>query len=137
MKKENFFSANVRLITFVITVAVFLGLFLLLEIPNIKDYWRQYTDMRDTMTIQRLVVLSEQDAISERQIKEYRSKTNDDEYETWYYFDIEPHYQVIAVVDKNTDLVIYCNLLNEKTGERIDVLKDDLRAYIEAQNNQS
>ena len=137
MKKENFFSANVRLITFVITVAVFLGLFLLLEIPNIKDYWRQYTDMRDTMTIQRLVVLSEQDAISERQIKEYRSKTNDDEYETWYYFDIEPHYQVIAVVDKNTDLVIYCNVLNEKTGERIDVLKDDLRAYIEAQNNQS
>ena len=137
MKKENFFSANVRLITFLITVAVFLGLFLLLEIPNIKDYWRQYTDMRDTMTIQRLVVLSEQDAISERQIKEYRSKTNDDEYETWYYFDIEPHYQVIAVVDKNTDLVIYCNLLNEKTGERIDVLKDDLRAYIEAQNNQS
>ena len=131
--KENFFSKHVRLITFLITVGVFLVLFMPLAIPEIKEYWGQYADMRDPMTIQRLVVLSEQDAIAERQLTEYKSKVDDSEYETYYYFDIDPHYQVIAVVDKNTRLVIYCNLLNEKTGERIDVLQADLRAYLEAQ----
>ena len=132
-KTENFFSTHVRLITFLITLSVFLFGFLLLEIPNIKERWGQYADMRDPMTIQRLVVLSEQESgISERQIKEYKSRVDDDEYET-YYFDIEPHYQVIAVVDKNTRLVIYCNLLNESNGDRVDVLTEDLRAYLEAQ----
>ena len=133
-KTENFFSTHVRLITFLITLSVFLFGFLLLEIPNIKERWGQYADMRDPMTIQRLVVLSEQESgISERQIKEYKSRVDDDEYETYYYFDIEPHYQVIAVVDKNTRLVIYCNLLNESNGDRVDVLTEDLRAYLEAQ----
>ena len=133
-KTENFFSTHVRLITFLITLSVFLFGFLLLEIPNIKERWGQYADMRDPMTVQRLVVLSEQESgISERQIKEYKSRVDDDEYETYYYFDIEPHYQVIAVVDKNTRLVIYCNLLNESNGDRVDVLTEDLRAYLEAQ----
>ena len=133
-KTETFFSTHVRLITFLITLSVFLFGFLLLEIPNIKERWGQYADMRDPMTIQRLVVLSEQESgISERQIKEYKSRVDDDEYETYYYFDIEPHYQVIAVVDKNTRLVIYCNLLNESNGDRVDVLTEDLRAYLEAQ----
>ena len=133
-KTENFFSTHVRLITFLITLSVFLFGFLLLEIPNIKERWGQYADMRDPMTIQRLVVLSEQESgISERQIKEYKSRVDDDEYETYYYFDIEPHYQVIAVVDKNTRLVIYCNLLNESNGDRVDILTEDLRAYLEAQ----
>ena len=133
-KTENFFSTHVRLITFLITLSVFLFGFLLLEIPNIKERWGQYADMRDPMTVQRLVVLSEQESgISERQIKEYKSRVDDDEYETYYYFDIEPHYEVIAVVDKNTRLVIYCNLLNESNGDRVDVLTEDLRAYLEAQ----
>ena len=130
-KTESFFTTHVRLITFLITVAVFLVFFIPLAIPGIKEYWGQYTDMRDPMTLQRLVVLSEQDAIAERQITEYKSKKDENDYDTYYYFDIEPHYQVIVVVDNNTDLVIYCNLLNEETGERVDVLKEDLRAYLE------
>ena len=130
-KTENFFTTHVRLITFLVTVAVFLVFFIPLAFPTLREYWGQHVDTRDQMTIQRLIVLSEQNgAISERQISEYKSKTNDDDYETWYYFDIDPCYEVIAVVDKNTKLVIYCNLLNEETGEQIDVLKDDLRAYI-------
>ena len=133
-KTENFFSTHVRLITFLITLSVFLFGFLLLEIPNIKERWGQYADMRDPMTIQRLVVLSEQESgISERQIKEYKSKVDEGEYEIYYYFDIEPHYEVIAVVDKNTRLVIYCTLLNESNGDKVDVLTEDLRAYLEAQ----
>ena len=133
-KTETFFSTHVRLITFLITLSVFLFGFLLLEIPNIKERWGQYADMRDPMTIQRLVVLSEQESgISERQIKEYKSKVDEGEYEIYYYFDIEPHYEVIAVVDKNTRLVIYCNLLNESNGDKVDVLTEDLRAYLEAQ----
>ena len=133
-KTENFFTTHVRLITFLITLSVFLFGFLLLEIPNIKERWGQYADMRDPMTIQRLVVLSEQESgIAERQLKEYKSKVDDGEYETYYYFDIEPHYEVVAVVDKNTRLVIYCTLLNESNGDRVDVLTEDLRAYLEAQ----
>ena len=133
-KTENFFTTHVRLITFLVTVAVFLVFFIPIAFPSIREYWGQYTDTRDPMTIQRLVALSEQDAIAERQIAEYKSKTDDSEYETYYYFDIEPHYQVIAVVDKNTRLVIYCNLLNEDTGDRVDVLTEDLRAYLQGIN---
>ena len=136
-KTENFFTTHVRLITFLVTVAVFLVFFIPLAFPSIKEYWGQYADMREPLTLQRLVVLSEQEAISEKQISEYKSKTDDGEYEIYYYFEIEPHYQVIAVVDKNTRLVIYCNLLNEETGDRIDVLEEDMRAYLSGTQDQS
>ena len=136
-KTENFFSSHVRLITFLVTVAVFLVFFIPLAIPGIKEYWGQYADMRDPLTLDRLVVLSEQSAISKKQISEYKSRTDDAEYETYYYFDIEPYYTVIAVVNKESDLVIYCKLLNEETGETVNVLDEDLRAYLNKTQNQS
>ena len=130
-KTENFFTRNVRLITFLVTLGVFLALFLPIAIPKVREYWGQEVDTRDKLTLQRLVTLSEQkDGIALRQLTEYQCEEQEKDFEIWCYIDVEPCYQVLAVADKKTRLVVYCTLLNVDTGESVDVLTEDIRAYV-------
>ena len=131
-KTENFFSRNVRLITFLICVGVFLGFFVPIVAYETIDYLMTARDTRPEMTLNDVLQLSEQKGkISESQIQKFKSTNEDVQAATvYYYFDISPHYHVLAIADKNTKMLIYCQLTNFETGETADMLVDDIYAFL-------
>lgn len=131
-KTENFFSRNVRLITFLICVSVFLAFFVPIVAYEVVDYLADARDNRPEMTISDVLRLSEQNGkISEKQIQGFKSSDVDNKVrEIYYYFDIAPHYSVLAIADKNTKMLVYCQLTNFETGETADMLVDDVYAFL-------
>ena len=131
-KTENFFTRNVRLITFLICVGVFLALFVPIVAYEVVDYLSEARDTRPDMTLNDVVRLSSQNGkISESQVQEFKSSSVDVKANgIYYYFDVSPHYHVLAVADKNTKMLIYCQLTNFETGETADMLTDDIPAFL-------
>ena len=136
-KTENFFSRNVRLITFLICVSAFLALFVPIVAYETIDYLKMARDMRPEMTLNDVLKLAEQNGkISEAQIQKFKTTSEDIQAATtYYYFDISPHYHVLAIADKNTKMLIYCQLTNFETGETADMLVDDIYAFLNKEKN--
>ncbi len=131
-KTENFFSRNVRLITFLVCIGVFLAFFVPIVAYETIDYLKAARDTRPEMTLNDVLRLSEQNGkISEKQIQKFKTTHVDVQAATiYYYFDISPHYHVLAIADKNTKMLIYCQLDNFETGETADMLVDDIYAFL-------
>jgi hypothetical protein len=130
-KTENFFSRNVKLITFLCCIAVFLLIFGPIAVLEARDYLTRDYDTRPQMTLNDAIMLSDQNGnIRATQVEKFagEKKVNPDGF--YYYIDIEPHYQLLAVADKNTGMLIYCQIANLDTGETVDVLKEDVRAFL-------
>lgn len=135
-KTETFFSTHVRLITFLITIGVFLLIFGPIFVLEAKEYFGQDNDARPKMQLYDVITLSEQDSeIFKKQLTKYQCSESVQEGEntTLIRIDIEPHYRLFATTDDQTGVVVFCELLNEKTGYKLDVLTDDLRAYFDQQ----
>ena len=131
-KTETFFSRNVRLITFLICISVFLALFVPIVAYEVVDYLADARDTRPEMTLSDVVRLSAQNGkISEKQITGFKpSEVDNKAGQIYYYFDIAPYYHVLAISDKQTKMLIYCQLTNFETGETADMLTDDVYAFL-------
>ena len=130
-KTESFASRNVRMITFLITLGVFLAAFLPIAYMEAREYFRQGEDTRPQMTVYELVVLSEQPEIRLAQLQKFACETDKKSGQNFVLItiQIDPHYTVMASADTATGVVGYCHLLNNETNEELDVLVDDIRAY--------
>ena len=131
-KTESFFSRNVRTITFLICITLFLIAFVPIAVLEAYDYLSKLGDVRPDMTLIDVIALSDRDgAISVSQISGFSGTESKGDDTTYYYFDIEPYYTVLAVADNDTKMLLYCQLANLETGETVDVLKEDVRAFLE------
>ena len=131
-KTENFFSRNVRLITFLCCIAVFLVIFGPIAVLEARDYLTAEHDTRPQMTLNDVIGLSDwKGNISASQIKKFACDEQDKDDVIYYYIDIEPYYMLLSVADKNTGKLIYCELSNLDTGKTVDVLKEDVRAFLQ------
>ncbi|MBQ7346957.1 MAG: hypothetical protein IJW55_03295 [Clostridia bacterium] len=130
-KTETFFSRNVRLITFLITLGVFLAAFLPIAYLEAREYFGQDADTRPKMTTYDLIILSEQPEIKMSQLTKFACEESRQEGQNFSLIQlyIEPNYIVMASADTATGMVVYCKMLNNETNEEIDVLEDDVRAY--------
>ena len=128
---ETFATRNVRLITFLITLGVFLAVFLPIAYMEAREYFRQGEDTRPKMTTYDLVVLSEQPEIRVEQLRKFACEEKKQSGQNFVLITIEidPHYTVMASADTATGVVGYCHVLNNETNEELDVLTEDLRAY--------
>ena len=132
-KTENFFSRNVRLITFLCCITVFLAIFGPIAVLEARDYLTRDYDTRPQMTLKDVIELSDlKDKLTASHIEKYACDKNQEKDGCYYYIDIEPHYQVLAVSDKNTGKLLYCQLADFETGETVDVLTEDVRAFLNA-----
>lgn len=131
-KTETFFSRHVRLLTFLITVGVFLLVLGPVFVLEAKNYFGQDEDGRPQMTLYDVITLSEQEGdLFKKQLTNFTCEESVQEGQntTLIRIDIEPHYRLFATTDDLTGVVVYCKLLNEDTGDEIDILQDDVRAY--------
>lgn len=130
-KTETFFTRNVRLLTFLITLGVLLVAFLPIAYLEAREYYGQRNDSRPKMQVYDLVILSEQPEIQGKQLTKFACEENNQKDKGFclVQIEIEPQYTVFASVDTMTGKVVYCTMLNNETNEKIDVLTADLRAY--------
>ena len=130
---ESFFSRHVKLITFLATVGVFLAIFGPIFVLEAKDYFGQDEDTRPEMKLYDLVLLSEQEGgIALKQLTQYAcmETTSDDGSVVVVKISFaDDRYMVIATADKNTGMVVECQVLDNDTNQQLDVLNDDLRAH--------
>ena len=144
-KTENFVTRNVKLITFLICLGVFLAFFGPLTIFKIIDYIEERKDKRPIMSEAELIELSELDRdLYYSDIKGYKGTedirsvavsvdgggTRMKEVEIYYYLDIGDTYTALAIAEVDTEKIIYFQILSKKTQWKADVLKDDIRSFL-------
>ena len=144
-KTENFLSRNVKLITFLICLGVFLAFFGPLTIFKIIAYIEERKDTRPVMSEEELITLSELDRdLYYSDIKGFKGTedirsitvsvmgggTATREVEIYYYFDVGENYTALAIAEIDTGKIIYFQLSNKNNQWRADVLKDDIRSFL-------
>ena len=132
-KTENFFTRNVRLITFLITLGVLLVILGPVAVLEAKNYFVPDYDSRPQMTKADVIRLSEMNYIPESAIREFASVEDDHDYEIYYYIDIEPSYKLLAIADKKSGMLIYCQLSNLNTGNSVNVLEEDVESFFSSE----
>ena len=128
-KTENFFTRNVRLITFLITLGVLLVILGPIAVLEAKNYFVPDYDSRPQMTKADVIRISQMNYIPEKAIREFASVEDEHDYEVYYYIDIEPNYKLLAIADKKSGMLIYCQLSNLGTGESVNVLEEDVEKF--------
>ena len=145
-KTENFFTRNVKLITFLICIGVFLAFFGPLTVFTIINYIEEKQDSRPVMSEEELLALSELDRDlyfsdidgfkGTKDIKTIDVPLSDGgtqvkEVEIYYYFDVGENYSALAIAEIETEKIIYFRLSNKRTQWKADVLTDDIRSFLE------
>lgn len=141
---ETFFTANVRLITFLICMAVFLALAGPWSVFRIRDAVLEYREgKRTSMTVQQVIALSEAagtPVLSD--VDKYRGERSDWDDEIHYTVKIEDEYLLYAVADAATQKITYMTLThlncgaNESDARTADVFGDDIAAFVRQHNNE-
>ena len=125
---ENFATRNVRLITFLICIGVFLVVFIPIGVIGISQYrdWLEADDLPQ-MTINDVVRFSEKEGqITLAELTAYKGDLQEDStYDAVFTAEFD-RYHVRAVANKVSGVVEVFVLLDTETGARYDVLKDDL-----------
>lgn len=144
-KTETFFTRNVRLITFLICLGVFLALFGPLTVFTVINYIEERKDTRPVMSEEELLALSEldrdlyfSDIEGFKGLKDVKTiavsvdggGTEIKEVEIYYYFDIGEDYSALAIAEIDTGKIIYFRLNDKNTQWKADVLKDDIRSFL-------
>lgn len=141
---ETFFTGNVRLITFLICMAVFLALAGPWSFFRIRDAVLEHREnRRTTMTVQDVLTLSESaKTLQLSDVEKYRGERSDWSNEIHYSVEIEDAYFLYAVADSATQKITYLTLTHlnceaHESNERMaDVFKDDIAAFIRQHNNE-
>ncbi|MBQ8311189.1 MAG: hypothetical protein IJX80_09290 [Clostridia bacterium] len=133
-KTENFFTRNVKLITFLICIAVFLGIFGPLSVFHIYQY---YVEMQEDaayvdMTVEDLRALAKRaETLTEKDFERYSREDGGD----WtvgpktgrmFYIQIGERYQLSCMIEVQSRQVVYLSLLDDGRGESFDLLDDSV-----------
>ncbi len=131
-KTETFFTRHVRLITFLICTGIFLILFLPMAIFGIDMAidWAKGED-RPQMTLEDVIRLSEAERdLYLSDLTAFEGEISEFEYETHYAIKIEPKYYLRAVAELNTNKLIYFEMRDLESGEQVNILTEDVRAFL-------
>lgn len=131
-RTETFFSRNVKLITFLVTVGLFLALFGPILVLEAKQYFWQDEDTRPKMTMYDMIVLSEQKPLLADSLTKFACLESDADGKNTRVIRIEidgGRFMAVATADAMTGVVVEC-LIQDMEGDsddRYDALEDDLR----------
>lgn len=130
-KTENFATRNVKLITFLVCIAIFLALFGPLSVFRIREMILEKRALEGQIPLETVVALSELDRdIYLSDLEKYTGERKENSYSAQYYMDIGEEYLLLANAEKPSGKVVYLTLLHFKSGEEIDVLTGDVRAFL-------
>ena len=129
-RKDSFFATHVKLITFLIVVAVFLLLFGGIFVMNAREWFGG--DTRPAMTKRDVVLLSTMEldsGISIDTVTQFECKETVGQTYIEVILEVEPDYTVIIIANPNTKIITSGRLLNNTRNEAKDLFEDDIEAY--------
>lgn len=130
-KPESFASRHVKVITFIVCMAVF---FVLCGPVNVFWLWqRKHDGYVDgiPMTQADLIRLSEQENLRTiADLQKYEGQRSDGENRIFYTIEFD-HYILLCIGDKNTMQVLTCSLEDTETEDQVDVLTGNVRAFFD------
>lgn len=137
-KTETFWTRNVKLITFIVTVSILLALFIPIAILEAKDYFSQKNDDRPKMTESDFCELM--DRKNTLQLKDFTAYVGREmegaqgDYR-YYYIQLSDHCLITVVADRETGKVERCLLRDDAMEESVDMMSElvDARAYFAGQ----
>ena len=136
---ETFLSRNVRLITFLICIALFLGVFGPLSVFHISEYIKQQSDPRVEMTPQDLLTLAQKlPTVRPEDLSGFVGECGHNEiagmkYELYQIY-VGDRYFLMASFNQQTGEPFYLSLTDFKTNEKLDLLNhaDQLESFLQA-----
>ncbi len=132
VKPEGFVSRNVKTITFLICLAVFLLLFGPVSIFHLMRMADTEKIEGRTMTEAELIQLSELGpALSMSVLMEYDGEASESEDRRFYYIYFD-NYILLAVENIETKSLDFCTLEDKKSRDQIDIRTDDVAAFLKA-----
>ncbi|MBQ9773229.1 MAG: hypothetical protein IJW30_01030 [Clostridia bacterium] len=140
---ESFFSRNARLLAFLISITVFLGVFIPLALfgPWGLSEWLESCASEDVereeMTLDDVRAIAEKhkylsmQALEPFEREEYHGEEMGLKYVS-YQITVEGDYYLLANFNETTGMVTYLSLTDLKTGEALDLLENprDLDAFL-------
>ena len=135
-KTENFFSRNVKTITFCLTLAAFLAVFIPIGVIGIGKLDELFDPARHLpeMTLEDVVALSErEETLYLDDLTCYRGEKGEWTIGTVYTVYIGEEYLLRGVASHVDSRLESCVLYNQQTQEEVDVLEDDVRAFLAGQ----
>ena len=132
-KTENFGTRNIRLITFLVVLGIFLAVAGPVSVFQIK----RWVERRKTneMTAEDLIRLTESgEPLSFEAFRMYDGYYSKSESQKSFVIDFD-HYTVRIVADPETDVLISCRLYDLHSDDNgIDLLQEKPRAYLSKGN---
>ncbi len=139
---ETFFSRNVRLITFLICIAIFLGVFGPLSVFHIKRYIDEQTDTRVQMQIEDVrAIVKKLPRVKPSDFDGFIGECGENQIDGMKYriYQIEIGEQYLLMVSFNSSIneLFYLELTNFETNHSLDLLKeaDLLDVFLQVDNN--
>ena len=124
---RNFISNHIRLVTFLVVLALFLAVFIPVAYYESKDYLEDRGDTRaymNTSDLQRLADQAPKGTLKPADFTKYRCaelQAGDEKY-AYYFLEVEPCYNVMVAFNKDTNNLMYFVVADFETDQEIDVL---------------
>ena len=134
-KTENFGTRNIRLITFLVVLGIFLAVAGPISIFQIKRWIEKQETSGKDMTAEELIRLTESgEPLTYAVFREYSGRYSENDSQKSFVIDFD-HYTVRIVADPETDTLISCRLYDLNTKDSgIDLLQEKPRAYLSQGN---
>ena len=134
-KTENFGTRNVRLITFLVVLGIFLAVAGPVSIFQIKRWLDKKETSGKTMTAEELLHLTESgEPLTFATFRAYAGRYSKNDSQQSFVIDFD-HYTVRIVADPETDALISCRLYDLNIRDSgIDLLRENPRAYLSQGN---
>ena len=133
---REFINNHLRLVTFLITVALFLAVFIPVAYYESKDYFSDRGDTRPAMTTGDLILLGDEvgkGTLKPSDFTKYRCverETNKDKYVD-YIIEIDDTYRVMVGFNTETNELLFFVMSDSETDQTVDILHGgDLRTYL-------
>lgn len=148
---ETFFTRHVRLITFLVCIAVFLVFFGPVSVFTVKGILDRRADTRREMTVEDVIALADKPrrtlgdlTVFEGQksektvpVRDGSGGTSERNAGTYYYVTVESRYLLSGVTKPDSDELVYLTLSDYRSGESVDLLTGDVRAFFDRVRNQN
>ena len=128
---ETFWTRHVKLITFLIVIAVFLALFGPYNVFDLAKSINEKREMEGRITMEEVIALSDlHGSVYLSQLTKYSGELSNLQQLSMYSMDIDERYMLIATAEKNGGRVLYLYLNDRDTGRTVDILTGDVRAFL-------
>ena len=125
---ENFWTRNVKLITFLICLALFLTFFGPVTVFQIVDCAQENRAARNAMTVEEVLTFADQRGrLSITQFADYEGDEQNWSFGTYYIINVGEHFRITVGSELSTGAVTYFTVSKKSTGEVMDVMESGFR----------